>query len=127
LIDGALPWQAVTVDAADLDGDGDLDLLTGGWWYRNPGSVGGSWSRLTIGSGLENIAVVADFDGDGDRDILGTNGKPTGGAVSWARNNGSGSFTVFGTPPDGPSAFLQGFFATPLSSSGPLRIGLTWH
>ncbi|MFW6146590.1 MAG: hypothetical protein ACOC7R_04575 [Planctomycetota bacterium] len=26
------------IDAADLDGDGDRDIVTGGWWYPNPGN-----------------------------------------------------------------------------------------
>lgn len=57
--------------AADVDGDGDLDLATSGEnaaWLRNDS---GAFTRLELpNSPIEtNIAVARDFDGDGDLDL----------------------------------------------------------
>src|SRR5690606_29381897 len=37
VIDAQRPGKAAFVGAADLDGDGRLDVVSGGRWYRNPG------------------------------------------------------------------------------------------
>ncbi|MEZ4675579.1 MAG: VCBS repeat-containing protein [Caldilineaceae bacterium] len=71
VIDASRPWRAFFIDAADLDGDGDADIVTGGWWYENPGIVAGTWSRHSFGDRLANMALLHDFDGDGAIDILG--------------------------------------------------------
>lgn len=65
-----LPDRAMFILAADVDGDGRLDLIAGGWWWKNPGAVGGSWKRSAIGQPLRNMAIVYDFDSDGDLDIV---------------------------------------------------------
>jgi hypothetical protein len=66
VIDSEKPWTTMFVTSADIDGDDKQDIVTGGWWYQNPGSPGGTWTRNTIGSPLNNMAAVHDFDGDGD-------------------------------------------------------------
>ena len=67
------------VAAADLDGDGDLDIVAHDAdghhvvWFENPGEpFRGHWMKRTIGSSnkwLDRIAV-ADVDRDGSWDIL---------------------------------------------------------
>lgn len=69
---------------ADLDGDGDLDIMEGGgmqgtnvYWYRNPG-----WQRFQIGSQSGGDDIKAgDINGDGALDIL-VSGIPT----AWYEN-----------------------------------------
>src|SRR5690606_16813165 len=41
VIERNLPWSPVFVDAADLDGDERKlpDIVTGGWWFANPGAL----------------------------------------------------------------------------------------
>jgi len=38
-----LPWRAMFILAADIDGDGHKDLVSGGWWWENPGDLGGEY------------------------------------------------------------------------------------
>ncbi len=90
-------------NAADLDGDGDLDLATAevsGMWRIYPnngaGSFGGS-SAYTIGGGTGyDASRILDFDLDGNLDLFLAH---DGGNEVYLRGNGS------------TSAFVQGFAA----------------
>ncbi|GAB4020025.1 FG-GAP-like repeat-containing protein [Spirosoma koreense] len=87
----------VSVALGDVDGDGDLDLLT---------ANGSSTVSVRLNNGLGNFTAPAinpepgvgnypssvalgDVDGDGDLDLLTANGSST---VSVRLNNGSGNF-----------------------------------
>ena len=82
----------------DVDGDGDLDVLTlsprGGRLLRNDG---GTWSDATAGSGLDVTpprsvplgAVTADYDNDGRPDVF----VMRFGGNALYRNDGNGRFT----------------------------------
>ena len=80
VIDADRPWRALFIAAADLNGDGRADIVSGAWWYENPGQAGAPWVRHTVGSPANNLALAADVDGDGDTDILATQGKEIGRA-----------------------------------------------
>ncbi len=64
--------------AADMDGDGDLDMVTASFgeneitWWNNIDGTGFTWTRQTVETGAdEAYAVYADdIDGDGDNDIV---------------------------------------------------------
>ena len=127
IIDSDRPWQAVFIDGGDVNGDGLPDIITGGWWYQNPGNPGGVWTRHTIGGELYNMAVVHDLDGDGDLDILGTKGKVNSNAFVWAQNNGSGSFTLHTNLPKANGDFLQGARAVQIIPGGNVEVVLSWH
>jgi FG-GAP-like repeat len=93
LLTGALPAQ---IEAADLDGNGSLDLVV-----RNAGSGtlsvflgrgGGSFDAapdVSVGLGVSDI-VLADADGNGTIDILVTN--KVSGIVGILPNRGNGTF-----------------------------------
>ncbi len=129
LIDDARPWRAVFVDTADLDGDSLPDVISGAWWYRNPGAPGGDWLRQVIGAPLDQMAAVADFDSDGDADILGTVQEGTqpqyGNRFVWAQNDGAGNFTVHDAVATGRGDFLQGVAVG--TFDGRRQVVLSWH
>ncbi|MBW2528245.1 MAG: VCBS repeat-containing protein [Deltaproteobacteria bacterium] len=129
VIDDARPAQAVFVTAGDLDGDSALDVITGGWWYRNPGTLGDAWTRSDIGSPLNNMAAVHDFDGDGDLDVLGTEGQGSTANADFvfAEGDGSGSFTIATSAATGDGDFLQGVCVGNAGSGSELSVFLSWH
>jgi len=73
-----------SLDAADIDQDGDLDLLTGYTWYRNEGED--QYSRFDLTGetpGQPDRNILADMDNDGDLDALIGFGHDNTRAFSW--------------------------------------------
>ena len=68
---------AQSVTTADLDGDGDLDVLSASFcddriaWYKNDGagSFGVQQTITTAADGAISV-TMADLDGDDDLDVL---------------------------------------------------------
>jgi hypothetical protein len=88
-VDGDFNW-AFSAVAADMDGDGDLDIAGGAVsdsiaWWENRNGAGTDWTAHTVdqGSPGEKPVTVADVDGDGDLDVLGADGD---GAIAWWEN-----------------------------------------
>ncbi len=60
----------------DVDGDGDMDVLSASWgddkiaWYENDGSQGFTCHFNTTEAADATLVVAADVDGDGDMDVL---------------------------------------------------------
>ncbi len=88
---------AVAVFAADLDSDGDLDVLGAAKtddeisWWENMGS-GTSWNKHVITHSFNGAMSVyaCDVDGDGDIDVLGA-AKAADDIIWWENKNGSGT------------------------------------
>lgn len=115
----------------DLDGDGLKDIVTGGWWFKNPGSASGDWEKRSIAEPFGNVAHVYDFDGDGDMDLLGTTGTYEGVDMVWARNDGEGNFEVFDNIPAGDDSFREPFLAGLAGGvfdvGGPYQMAINWN
>lgn len=81
------------MEAADLDGDGDIDIVVpdgtaGVYWFENQ-NAGQTWTRRLIGAagGMYTHDVeVGDIEGDGDLDVI---GHPLNGPLFVYRNNGT--------------------------------------
>jgi hypothetical protein len=58
--------------AFDVDGDGWVDQVSGGTWFRNPGSPreSGPWQRFETGGVAAHDHRLADFNGDGRRELV---------------------------------------------------------
>lgn len=91
--------SAPSVCGADVDGDGDMDVLGAArgdvndiaWWENIDGS-GNIWTEHTVPGSIRDCSSVyaADLDGDGDVDILSTDASYND--VIWIENvDGSGT------------------------------------
>jgi hypothetical protein len=88
---------AWSVFAADMDGDGDMDVLSASYfddnvaWYENDGS--GNFTPHTISTAVvfAESVFAADVDGDGDMDVLSASSNDN--KFMWHENDGSQNFT----------------------------------
>lgn len=88
---------AHAVTAADIDGDGDQDVLSASFndykiaWYPNNGGVLGSQRIISNAAALARDVFAADIDGDGDMDVLSASGYDN--SIKWYENfDGKGNF-----------------------------------
>jgi hypothetical protein len=90
---------AMSVFAADLDGDADMDILSGSAldntiaWYENTDGKGtfGQQRVITRLAGSTQSIDAADLDVDGDIDVL--SASPSENEIAWYENtNGRGTF-----------------------------------
>lgn len=58
--------------AFDVDGDGWVDQVSGGTWFRNPGNPRSQdgWERFENGATPTHDNIAADIDGDGKLDLV---------------------------------------------------------
>jgi len=93
VIDGYFPGTQTAV-AADIDGDGNLDVVAGSGdasevaWWQNDGGNPIVWTRNTIGTNFywAHCVYACDIDGDSRIDVVGA--AYTGDQVAWWRNSG---------------------------------------
>src|SRR5690606_38434585 len=103
-----------SVYAADLDGDGDMDMISASTnddkiaWYKNIDGQGTFGLQQIISEDILNVSSIfaTDIDGDGDMDIL--YASSAGDTIAWLENiNGQGSFgpsQIISTLTDGASS-----------------------
>ncbi|MBN1508344.1 MAG: VCBS repeat-containing protein [Sedimentisphaerales bacterium] len=88
---------AASVHAADLDADGDLDVLSASTrdnkisWYANVGAgLFGPRQVITTAADMPGSVYAADLDGDNDIDVL--SASLGDNKIAWYANDGSGHF-----------------------------------
>jgi hypothetical protein len=100
------PWTPAFLDAGDIDGDGDLDLVSRNgtgvshpasdavMWFQNDGTPeSGTWASYTVseGSGLNGQVKLVDVDEDGDLDVM-----LSDEGLVWYKNNGNPTGSPWG-------------------------------
>ncbi len=89
---------AQSVRAADVDGDGDTDVLSASFydnkiaWFENNGSQSFTTHIISNVASGANSVFAADVDGDGDTDVLSTSGYDD--KIAWYKNDGNQNFTA---------------------------------
>jgi hypothetical protein len=114
-VDNSKTDTAFGLDFVDIDEDGRLDIVSGRYWYANPGAdLTGSWARNDFGSGMD-VMLITDVDGDSRVDLI-AQGNPASSTVPvvWLEaNDANGSTwtqTVIGSVPRDPAdGRSQGF------------------
>lgn len=104
---------------ADIDGDGDLDIVSSYsignshavTWYKNSNETGSFGSKIIISNMVDYVTSVyaGDIDGDGDMDVVAASANDD--KIAWYENtNGLGTF--------GPQQVLS------LSADAPMLVRL---
>ena len=84
---------ARSVYAADIDGDGEMDVLSASVldghlaWYENTDGLGNFSSQQIINVNYHTSVYATDIDNDGDIDVL-----SAGDDIAWYENDGNGIF-----------------------------------
>lgn len=85
--------HAEGISLLDMNGDGFADILSGAYWYQNPGANGGDWTRhqfRTVGTHSEFVSDcgewIVDVNHDGLPDVVTTGWISNG--LWWYQNPG---------------------------------------
>ena len=118
------------VVAADLDGDGDPDVVSSSGdrvaWYENTDGLGsfGLQTVIELGLGYPQSVFAADLDGDADLDVLASYTLETDG-VQWFENlDGHGTF---GPPREVASGSSLAAIAADLDGDGDLDVAASFN
>jgi hypothetical protein len=90
-------WGKFSVYAYDIDGDDDIDVLSGSWdqteveWHENDGNQNFT-THLIDNPGQRSHVIADDLDGDSDADIL--SASQVSNTVAWYENDGDENFTT---------------------------------
>jgi len=139
VVDSAF-FNAMSVHAADVDGDGDTDVLAASVsdqeiaWWENVMGDGSVWVKQTVGDDFESAYSVyaADVDGDGDTDVLGA-AFGDFEIVWWENTAGDGTRWIehivapsFAGPTSVSAADIDGDGDIDVLGSGDLAGSITW-
>lgn len=101
-LNGASGWTSTGISnrggegtiMGDVDTDGDLDIMIGGYWLENNGS-GGGWAEHTIVATEWGSIGVADVNKDGKNDVVIGPIEASGTDIKWySATDPKGSWTA---------------------------------
>jgi hypothetical protein len=94
------PLAILSLEVADLDGDGDPDPLIADlladaivWWSNSGDASAWELADVATSAGGTRIATAGDLDRDGDLDVVGA--SDSNGDLEWYRSAGAGGFATF--------------------------------
>ena len=136
LIDSGVGETAIKI--ADLDGDGDADIVTTGsfagtsWYVNTDGKAlfGSSTSISEIGA---SSLSIGDLNADGSLDLIGTINDVGGNRVAWIENSRGnfGTYQTISTNVDSPvsvaAADLDGDGDVDVASASSLDNKIAWY
>jgi hypothetical protein len=120
-------YDAQSVFAADMDGDGDLDVLSSSSfdrtfrWFENNGHAHNpafAVHTLAIGSGGAFSVSPADVDGDGDMDAFAASGIE----IAWQENDGGSTPSFSSHTISATGMFYASVFAADVDGDGNVDV-----
>ncbi|MEE3228903.1 MAG: VCBS repeat-containing protein, partial [Chloroflexota bacterium] len=119
---------ATDVHVADMDGDGDLDIVSASEvddtiaWYENNGASDPSWSAANIDTNADGArrVFVADMDNDGDMDILSASSNDN--TIAWYRNDGASDPSWTAANIDTTALAARSVFAADMDNDGDMDV-----
>ena len=126
---------AISVYAADVDGDGDLDILGAAWsgdsrikWWENTAGDGEVWIAHTVDGSFDGARSVyaADVDGDGDLDVLGA--ADLADDITWWENTAGDGTVWFEHTVQGGFDGARSVYAADVDGDGDIDVlGAAWQ
>ena len=119
---------AHSVYAADVDGDGDMDVLSASHnddkiaWYENDGSSPPSFTShvITTNANSANSVYATDVDGDGDVDVLSTSSGDD--KIAWYENDGGSPPTFTGHIITTNADYAESVYAADVDGDGDVDV-----
>ena len=119
---------AFSVFAADMDGDGDMDIVSASYdddtiaWYENNGNANPTWTAADIATSADGAIFVfaADMDGDGDMDIL--SASLLDDTIAWYENDGNANPTFTAADITTSADGAHSVFAADMDGDGDMDI-----
>ncbi|MGB0600416.1 MAG: FG-GAP-like repeat-containing protein, partial [Rubripirellula sp.] len=121
--------RAHDVHAADVDGDGDMDILAVSEegnkvaWYENSGNFNFSERLIANSAHAPNSVFAVDIDGDGDIDVLRT--SRANNNLAWHENDGNQNFTE--RLISNSYTYARHVFAADMDGDGDMDVVSAWR
>jgi hypothetical protein len=127
-VDDSRSSYSFGMDMRDVTGDGFGDIVSGRYFYRNPGGdMTGTWTRMTITSDKDAVLLL-DVDGDDRGDAIAQNTEGTDLVYYWleagdAQGNSWSTVTAIGSVPrTGKNLGTQGHGLAQIEAGGKPEI-----